>query len=133
MLKNWFLSMSSKMFNTKLVIERHTGGSRNPVTKRYEDNPPELIEGYFSVQPFQKGSDQIILPDGIRSSDAYVLYGKTFIQEADQFLGIKADKVTISNRSYIAFNVANWTFAKSNVDHYESVFVREDKISQRTQ
>jgi hypothetical protein len=124
--------MSKRIFNTELTIERHTGGSRNPVTKRYEDNEPEIITGMFSVQPFQKGSDQVILPDGIRSSDAYVLYGKTFIQEADQFAELKADKTIINNRSYIAFNVANWSFHGSNADHYESVFVREDKISQRT-
>lgn len=125
--------MSRLKRKTKLTIERHTGGERD-ANNKYYDFPPEYIEAVFSIQPFQKGSEQLILPDGIRASDAYVLYGTTPIKEVDNDSTpkTKADKVTIEGKSYVAHNVANWSFHGSRADHYESVFIKEEKLSQRS-
>jgi len=120
----------SRIIKTKLTIERHKGGERD-ANNIYYDFPPEYIEAEFSIQPFQKGSEMLVLPDGIRSSDAYVLYGTTPIKEADSDATpkTKADKVVIDGKSYFAFNVANWSFHGSRSDHYESIFIKEEKVS----
>lgn len=123
--------MKTRIFNTKLTLERHTGGKKD-INNRYVDNPPEEIEGYFSVQPYKKGTKQMILPDGIKSEDAYITYGKTYVQPVDHFLGLKADRVKIKNKYYIADQCLDWTFPGSNADHYKTLFVREDTVSQRS-
>ena len=125
--------MRSRIMQTPLTLERSTGGELNSDNK-YIDNPPVLVTGgLFSIQPYQKGSKEYQLPEGIKTSDALILIGSTPVKEADQFEDTKADRVLIDSRYYIADNVANWARHGSNADHYESIFIREDKLSQQRQ
>jgi hypothetical protein len=122
--------MSRRIFNKKLVLERKGQGKRNPVTKRFEDGKIDKIEGFFSVQPYKNGKSQIVLPEGVKEEDAFILYGITPIQSSDQFKKIKADRVAIQGQYYLAFNSENWTFTRSKVSYYRSIFIREDKLQE---
>lgn len=124
--------MNTRLFNTKLTIERHTGGGKD-ANNNYVDNPPEILTGWFSVQPFGGGNKQEILPEGISNTSSYVLFGKTPIKEVDQFAGLKADIIIIDGFKYVAHKVYNWTYPKSKADHFKTVVIKEDVLSQRTQ
>tara|TARA_R110000744_G_scaffold341723_2_gene446911 strand:+ start:128 stop:505 length:378 start_codon:yes stop_codon:yes gene_type:complete len=124
--------MRSRIMRTPLTLERSTGGELNS-DNEYIDNTPVPVAGLFSIQPYKQGSREYQLPEGIKTSDALILLGVTPVKEADQFERTKADRVLIDSRYYIADNVANWARHGSNADHYTSIFIREDKLSQQRQ
>lgn len=108
---------------------RSTGGELD-ANNKFIDSTKDIPDVLFSIQPFTPKTTSVVLPEGIRSDRAYVLFSFFEIKEADQFAKTKADRVNIKGHDYVAYSVEDWSFHGSNADHYESVFVREDTISQ---
>ena len=82
-----------------------------------------------SIQPFgTKGESRLILPAGLTSSDAQVVFTRTLIRTVSQFSQDEADTTIIDGNEYIAFQVKNWArHSALMIAHYEVLFVRKDK------
>jgi hypothetical protein len=124
--------MTFMIIKTPLDVIRHTGSYRDSTKgNRTVDREPEYIEDVkFSIQPFTKGSTQHVLPEGIKSDDARVLFTKFAMKQASQKTKLKADRVEIDDEIYVAFKVASWSTHGLLADHYEALAIREDILSQ---
>ncbi len=81
-----------------------------------------------SLQPFRNGDQQLDLPDGIRSEDAYFVYTKTEILSGDDRTKQQADETEIKGVRYECFRVEDWTHYGLSTDHYKGVFIKKDKL-----
>jgi hypothetical protein len=79
-----------------------------------------------SIQPYSPNNSQVVLPEGIRASDAVTIWTKTLIRTANQFSKTLADTTVIDGQEYLAIDVANWARHGLRLDHYEVVFIRKD-------
>lgn len=90
---------------------------------------PSITTFNCNLQPYQDGHSQITLPEGIKSTDAFVAYTKTEIKTADEFNMTSADQTTYKSRQYYAHAAMDWTkalgrFGTGRLDHYEVIFIR---------
>ena len=109
-----------------MTVSRAQGGEYD-TNRNYVDKAPKPFCTMSSIQPYKKGKDQVVLPEGIRSEDALVVWTKDELRVADQFNNLKADETTIDGREYVVFFVSNWNRHGLSVDHYEAIIIRKDK------
>lgn len=122
--------MRSRIKKIPLDIIRHKGGGLDSNNK-YKDLPPEIIKDVlFSVQPFGGGTQQSVLPSGVDSHDVRVLFSNEPVLSVNRKKKLKADRIEIDGFVYVAYKVANWSLHGSKADHYESLFIKEDVVSQ---
>lgn len=94
-----------------------------------DNTADEVVPIVCSLQPFRNGDQQLDLPDGIRSEDAYFIYTKTEILSADDRQPTqKADETEIKGVRYECFRVEDWTHYGLSTDHYKCVFIKKDKL-----
>lgn len=87
---------------------------------------PITIEG--SIQPFNKGNNQIDLPDGVRGDAAVFIYTKTKVRSQDDVNSYTADTTLIDGNLYECFYVEDWSRYNLKAVHYKAVFIRKDKL-----
>ena len=109
-----------------LTILRSQGGEYDS-NRNFVDKDPKSFCTMSSIQPYRKGKDQVVLPEGIRSEDVLVVWTKDELRVADQFKNLKADETTVDGREYVTFYVSNWNRHGLSIDHYEAILVRKDK------
>ena len=111
---------------TPLVALRHN--SEGEFNENYEwvDSNPDEVPFKCSLQPLSKNSEVKILPEGVTSSDAFVVLTKTEILEDNEHTKQKADEVEIRGRRYKAFKVFPWTGFGLSTDHYRCIFIKKD-------
>jgi hypothetical protein len=122
----------SRLFEiTTLPLHRKSPGYTND-TGDWIDGT-EVTTGFkCNWQPYKDGNFQTILPEGIKSTDAFNAFTKTLIRTANQFTYEEADQTTYEGRRYYAYALMDWTHALRGVgsgrlDHYEVIFIRLPK------
>jgi hypothetical protein len=73
------------------------------------------------------GSNQFILPSGITSIEARIIYTESYLKTADQFTKELADTTVIAGLRYYAKSVEDWTGFGLSPDHYKVLFIRDDQ------
>lgn len=122
------------MFNSlfkraTLTISRADGSGYYNNSGDWVDNTTSDFPIQCNIQPFRSGDTQVVLPEGITVNDALIIYTASLVQTSDQFSGTKADETLIDGKSYVAFNIENWTRNSGfRQAHYKVLFVRKDKL-----
>lgn len=81
-----------------------------------------------NLQPYPNSpTEQDVLPDGLKASDAKLFYTQDTIKTVNQYSKEEADKLIIDNEVYIAMEVLNHSSHKQlTLWHYRIMFVRRD-------
>jgi hypothetical protein len=118
----------SLMQKSTLTIGRDDGGGFWDAQGRWTVDPTTAsFTIKCSIQPFQMGTNQLILPEGKTTSDARLIRTTTFLKTSDQFGEELADTTTIDGNTYYAKAVEDWNLHGLSTDHFKVLFVRKDK------
>lgn len=120
--------MTRIMNSIPLTITRDSGVGAYDINGDWVDGATTEVPIKCSIQPFQKGTTMQVLPSGVMSEDALVIFTTTSIKTINQFDFLAADRAVIDNLNYIASSVANWSRHSLRTANYEVIFIREDKI-----
>ena len=82
-----------------------------------------------SIQPYKDGMFRVPLPEGVMAKDARVIYTKTELLTANEYIGQVADEIVIQNIPYQCHYVEDWNRYGLRTDHYKCVFVKKDRAS----
>lgn len=110
--------------------------TRYGVSEGYFDDNNIWVEGTTtttipikaSVQPFNRGNNQIELPEGVRGDAAVFVYTKTKVRSQDDVKGYTADTILLEDDVYECFYVEDWSRYSLKPTHYKTVFIRKDKL-----
>lgn len=117
------------LFKIPITIERDDGVGGYDAEGRWNDGTVSPFDTKGSIQPFRSGNTQIVLPEGVRAEDALIIYTKDPTIVTNQFDKVQADKTTIDGRVYEAFMSENWNRHGLTPDHFKTIFIREDLIT----
>ena len=110
---------------------------RKTANTGYVDNDGNWVSGTTetpfnlqgSRQPFRNGDEQIELPSGVSSEDAFFYFSKQKLFTNDEFLNQEADEMEFNGKRYECFRVEDWTGYNLKTDHYRNLLIRKDKLS----
>lgn len=89
---------------------------------------PITVQAIGNLQPFRQGKEQIILPEGKKSDDAFIFYTKTLLQTASQFTKELADTTVIDSRDYYVLSAEDWSKQPGLIPiHWKTILMREDQ------
>lgn len=101
----------------------------------YYDDDGEWVDGFddefihirCSLQPYRKGKSRLVLPEGVVTRDAFVIFTNSELRVADQLTDTLSDKTVINNQSYEVIDEEDWSF-HSNLRscHRQYLLIRED-------
>lgn len=118
-----------RLLNRTSLSAKRYGADSLEYNDKYEEvygNPTD-IPFKCSLQPITRGQDVRILPEGTTSKDAYLIYTKTELLEANEFTKQKADEIEIKGKAYKIHNVSDWSGYGTKIDHYRCILIRNDK------
>lgn len=116
---------------TQTITRNTTAGTYNAAGEWVRGTTTTLnVE--CNLQPYRRGTEQMTLPEGVRSEDVLIMYTKTPIRAVDQFDKTLADETTIKNREYVALMVEDWNLNNLKLDHYKVYWVRKDLATNGT-
>lgn len=80
-----------------------------------------------SLQPLRQ-KDRHLVPDGIRTSDCYVILSRGELLEVDEHRNQEADVVNVDGLAYEVVDVQDWSRFSLTSGHYRCIIVRIDKL-----
>lgn len=101
----------------------------------YYDDSGEWVDGFddefihirCSLQPYKRGKSRLVLPEGIQTRDAFVVFTSSELRVADQLTGEVSDKTTINSQTYEVSDVEDWSFHSDlRSSHWQYLLIRED-------
>ena len=118
--------MISLLARTKLVFYSEAEGYYNDAGEWVGgDLSTTSLKG--SLQSFRRNTKQLLLPDGISSSDARVFFTTTKLKSSDEFGDTQADYTVINGREFYVKEVEDNTGYGLMADHYKCLLIRRDK------
>ena len=79
-----------------------------------------------TVQPLN-GKDLQILPEGLRTREAFKLYTATELRTTDQTAGTLSDIVTRGGALYDVQQVGPWLSGSGTLNHHKAIIVRRQE------
>lgn len=106
----------------------------NRVAEGYWDSTGAWIDGATStfdiecnIQPFQDGRSRTLLPEGINTDGALIVYSKTRLNPADQLTDTQGDTFTFDSFNYRIIKLELWSQFGLLADHYKHIAVRQNQ------
>lgn len=118
--------MISLLKTSALTFQRATNGYYNQSGNWVDSDTTDPIVTEGSLQPYQRGTHSIVLPEGITEYDSLTYYTTVQLKSASQFTEEEADFTTIDGFKYIVFDVKNWSRFGLTTDNFECLLVRKD-------
>jgi hypothetical protein len=122
--------MLSNIMTIPLTLLRDEGGSWDEESGKYIEGGTTEVPIECSIQPFGLGEKKLLLPEGVKSTDALIIFTTTPIKNTDQHSNTNADKTVVKGHTYVAFNVENWSFHGLESDHYKVLFLKDDVVKE---
>lgn len=99
---------------------------------QYEAGDAVTIQAEGALQPFRRGKETEVLPEGRRASDARVFFTDTLLRPSDEYSGTPADQTIIDGVYFDVFDVADWTTNNSRLAHYEVILMKKQGDTPRS-
>lgn len=116
---------------TELQVTRTTAGSGyiDPNTRAWTNgSSTTTFAAKGSLQPFASGKKQYVLPQGIKTSEAYNFFTSDKLYTTDDALDQVADTVVIDGVIFEVFDQEDWSHFNLKTAHYRAILIRKDKL-----
>ena len=116
---------------TELQVTRRVagGGYIDPVTRQWiQSSNTYTFAAKGSLQPFASGKTQLVLPQGIKTSEAYNYFTDVKLYTTDDSLNQEADTVLIDGVVFEVFDQEDWSHFNLKTVHYRAILIRKDKL-----
>lgn len=116
--------------DTELTFYRPPTQAIGPSGRLINPNPNDLVEivSYGSLQPYRRGKETDVLPEGIKTIDARFWYSAQILQTADQNNDIQADFTYIDGKKFIVFDNGDQSVTNvlKRLAHFEYILIKDE-------
>lgn len=119
--------MSLRRTFTLMIKRASAQGYYDASGKYVEPSNIPPFELKCNIQPYKEGRERVLLPDGVSTEDAEVIYCDVPLNIADPVLNTEADTFDLDGATYTIYKGENRSRRRSPVSHYKYVAIRQDQ------